>query len=117
VAPTGGAMADRGWTGDAGGARREWANAERFRASQGLPPYRVSYWRAKFTETERPGPEVRGGNGGFVPVAVRDAIQIQEAATERRVEVTLPNGRVVTFAGTWEAAAIAPWLHALEGER
>ncbi|HEY2432745.1 MAG TPA: hypothetical protein VGI12_08715 [Vicinamibacterales bacterium] len=50
-------------------------------------------------------------------VAVRDAIQTQEAATERRVEVTLPNGRVVTFAGTWEAVAIAPWLHVLEGER
>jgi hypothetical protein len=27
------------------------------------------------------------------------------------------NGRVVAFAGTWDAAAIAPWLDALEGER
>src|ERR1051325_2563080 len=59
-----------------------------FARAKGFPPYRVSYWRAKFTETESPGPEVCGGNGGFVPVAVRDAIQIQEAATERRVEVT-----------------------------
>ena len=52
-----------------------------------------------------------------MPVAVRDAIQRHEAATERRVEVTLANGRVVTFAGTREAAAITPWRHALEGER
>ncbi len=52
-----------------------------------------------------------------MPVTVRDTIQPQAAAAERRVEVVLPNGRVVTFAGTWEAAAIAPWLHALEAER
>src|SRR3954464_13732935 len=37
MAPTDRAMADRGWTGDAGVARRQWANAERLRASQGLP--------------------------------------------------------------------------------
>lgn len=88
-----------------------------FARAKGLPPYRVSYWRAKLAAPERPGPRVRPGNGGFVPVAVRDAMQTREDATERRVEVTLPNGRVVAFAGTWEAAAIAPWLHVLEGER
>ncbi|HEX7840451.1 MAG TPA: hypothetical protein VF469_23390 [Kofleriaceae bacterium] len=88
-----------------------------FARAKGFPQYRVSYWRAKFAAPDRQGPHVRAGNGGFVPVAVRGTIQPQAAATERRVEVTLPNGRVVTFAGTWEAAAIAPWLHALEGER
>jgi hypothetical protein len=88
-----------------------------FARAKGFPPYRVSYWRTKFAAPDRQGPQVHPGKGGFVPVAVRDAIQTQETATERRVEVTLPNGRVVTFAGTWEAAAIAPWLHALEGER
>ena len=88
-----------------------------FARAKGVPPYRVSYWRAKLSAPERQEPQVRPGNGGFVPVAVRDAIQTQETTTERRVEVKLPNGRVVTFAGTWEAAAIAPWLHALEGER
>ena len=88
-----------------------------FARAKGFPLYRVSYWRAKFAAPERQEPQVRPDKGGFVPVAVRDAIQIREAATERRVEVTLPNGRVLTFAGTWEAAAIAPWLHALEGER
>jgi hypothetical protein len=88
-----------------------------FARAKGFPPYRISYWRAKLAAPDRQGPHVRPGSSGFVPVAVRDAIQRQEAATERRVEVTLPNGRVVTFAGTWEAAAIAPWLHALEGER
>jgi hypothetical protein len=84
---------------------------------QGFLPYRVSYWRAKFAAPDRQGPHLRSDSGGFVPVAVRDAIQRHEAATKRRVEVTLANGRVVTFAGTWEAAAITPWLHALEGER
>jgi hypothetical protein len=88
-----------------------------FARAKGFPPYRVWYWRAKFAAPDHQGPQVGPGKGGFVPVAVRDAIQPQEAATERRVEVTLPNGRVITFAGTWEAAAIAPWLHALEGER
>lgn len=89
-----------------------------FARAKDIPPYRVSYWRTKLAAPERQEPQVRPGKGGFVPVAVRDAIQTQEAAaTERRVEVRLPNGRVVTFAGTWEAAAIAPWLHALEGER
>ena len=88
-----------------------------FARAKGFPPYRVWYWRAKFAAPDRQEPQVRPGKGGFVPVSVRDAIQTQEAATARRVEVTLPNGRVVTFAGTWEAAAIVPWLHALEGER
>jgi hypothetical protein len=87
-----------------------------FARANGFPPYRVSYWRAKLAAPERRESQVRPDNGGFVPVAVRDAIQPQ-AAAERRVEVTLPNGRVVTFAGTWEAAAITPWLHALEGKR
>jgi hypothetical protein len=52
-----------------------------------------------------------------VAVSVRDEEQVGAAATEaeRRVEVTLPNGRVVTFAGTWDAAAAAPWLQALDG--
>lgn len=88
-----------------------------FARAKGFPPYRVSYWRAKLAAPERQEPQGRPGRGSFVPVVVRDAIQAQGAATERRVEVRLPNGRVVTFAGTWEAAAIAPWLHALEGER
>lgn len=88
-----------------------------FARAKGVPPYRVSYWRAKLAGPERQEPQIRPGKAGFVPVAIRDAIQPQEAATERRVEVALPNGRVVTFTGTWEAAAIAPWLHALEGER
>jgi hypothetical protein len=88
-----------------------------FARAKGIPPYRVSYWRAKLAAPDRQGPHVRPGSSGFVPVAVRDAIQRQEDASERRVEVTLPNGRVVRFAGTWEAAAIAPWLHALEGAR
>ena len=88
-----------------------------FARAKGFAPYRVSYWRAKLAAPERQEPQVRLGKGGFVPVAVRDTIQLQAAAAERRVEVALPNGRVVTFVGTWEAAAIAPWLHALEAER
>jgi hypothetical protein len=108
-------MAGRGWTSDAGGARREWTNAERIRASQGFGPYRVSYWRARLDE--RHGAQVRSANGGFVAVAVRDEAAVQADAIERRVEMHLPSGRVVTFAGRWDAAAIAPWLHALEGAR
>lgn len=88
-----------------------------FARAKGFPPYRVSYWRAKLAAPERQEPQARPGKGGFVPVTVCDALQPQKAATERRVEVTLLNGRVVTFVGTWEAAAVAPWLHALEGER
>jgi hypothetical protein len=91
--------------------------ASAFARAKGFPPHRVSYWRAKLAAPERQEPQVRPDKGGFVPVAIRGAIQPQAITTERRVEVTLPNGRVVTFTGTWEAAAIAPWLHALEGER
>jgi len=84
-----------------------------FARARGFGPYRVSYWRARLDE--RGASQARSANGGFVAVAVRDEEQVQAHATERRVEVTLPNGRVVTFAGTWDAAAIAPWLHALDG--
>jgi hypothetical protein len=84
-----------------------------FARAKGFGPYRVSYWRVKLDE--RRGPKVRAGHDGFVAVEVRDDNQAPSDASERRVEVTLPNGRVVTFAGTWEPAAIVPWLHALDG--
>jgi hypothetical protein len=84
-----------------------------FARARGFGPYRVSYWRARLDE--RRGAQVRSANGGFVAVAVRDEAEVQTHAIDRRVEMTLPNGRVVTFAGTWDAAAIAPWLHALDG--
>lgn len=86
-----------------------------FARAKGFGPYRVSYWRAKLDE--RRAPQVSPSNRGFVPVAVRDEAPAHEETTERRVEVSLPNGRVVTFAGSWDAAAITPWLHALEGVR
>jgi len=85
-----------------------------FARAKGFGPYRVSYWRARLAESG--GAQVRSGNGGFVAVPVRDEEQVHAGSIERRVEVTLPNGRVVTFAGTWDAAAIAPWLDALDGE-
>jgi hypothetical protein len=85
-----------------------------FARAKGFGPYRVSYWRARLDE--RRGSKVGSGNGGFVAVEVRDEGQVTDVA-ERRVEVTLPNGRVVRFAGTWDAAAIGPWLHALDGGR
>jgi hypothetical protein len=86
-----------------------------FARAKGFPPYRVSYWRTKLTEGQ--GPAVSAGSRGFVPVAVRDDAPAHEGMTERRVEVTLPNGRIVTFAGTWDAAETVPWLRALDGER
>lgn len=86
-----------------------------FARTKGFPPYRVSYWRAKLAAGQ--GSDIGRGNGGFVSVAVRGDVQASGDATERRVEVTLPNGRVVTFAGMWEATAIGPWLHVLEGDR
>lgn len=89
-----------------------------FARAKGFGPYRVSYWRAKLGEPREP--QVSPGNSGFVPVAVRDDVQVHqvhENTTERRLEVSLPNGRVVTFAGRWDATAIAPWLHALDGQR
>jgi hypothetical protein len=86
-----------------------------FARAKGFGPYRVSYWRAKLDE--RGEALDRAGDGGFVAVAVRDEAPVDAGGTERRVEVTLPNGRVVTFAGTWDAAAIGPWLRALDGAR
>jgi hypothetical protein len=83
-----------------------------FARAKGFGPHRVSYWRARLED--RGGP--RGSSdGSFVAVTVRDEAEVRADMTERRVEVTLPNGRVVTFAGPWDAAAIAPWLHALDG--
>jgi transposase-like protein len=84
-----------------------------FARARGIAPHRVSYWRARLEE--RSGARVSARGGGFVTVAMRDEAQVRTDAPERRVEVRLPNGRVVTFAGTWDAAAIAPWLHALDG--
>ena len=84
-----------------------------FARARGFAPHRVSYWRTRLEE--RSAARGRAGSGGFVAVAVRDAAPVSAEAVERRVEVTLPNGRVVTFAGAWDAAAIAPWLHALDG--
>ena len=84
-----------------------------FARARGFAPHRVSYWRSRLEA--RSAARGSAGSGGFVAVAVRDEAQVRTDATERRVEVTLPNGRVVTFAGTWDAAAIAPWLHALDG--
>jgi hypothetical protein len=53
----------------------------------------VSYWRAKLeARSEAP---IRSGVGGFVAVSVRGAAPILSEVPERRVEVTLPNGRVV----------------------
>jgi hypothetical protein len=89
--------------------------ASAFARAKGFGPYRVSYWRARLEASGGPG--ASSGDGGFVAVAVRDDAQIRRDTTERRVEVTLANGRVVAFAGTWDATAIAPWLHALDGER
>lgn len=85
-----------------------------FARAKGFGPYRVSYWRTRLAE--RDGSTGGARDGGFVAVAVRDEDQAHADATERRVEVTLPNGRVVTFAGAWGAAEVAPWLHALDGE-
>ena len=83
-----------------------------FARAKGFGAHRVSYWRARLDERR---PRASSGNGGFVAVTVRDEAEVRAGTTERRVEVTLPNGRVITFAGTWDAAAIAPWLHALDG--
>jgi hypothetical protein len=85
-----------------------------FARAKGFGPYRVSYWRTRLAEQE--GSSGGARDGGFVAVAVRDENPAGADVTERRVEVTLPNGRVVTFAGAWEAAAIGPWLHVLDGE-
>jgi hypothetical protein len=84
-----------------------------FARARGFGPYRVSYWRTRLDE--RRGAQGRSANGGFVAVAVRDDGRVQARAFEPRVETTLPNGRVITFAGTWDAAAITPWLRALDG--
>ena len=86
--------------------------ASAFARAKGFGPYRVSYWRARLEER---GPRASSDGGRFVSVAIRDEVQDRPDTTERRGEVTLANGCVVTFAGTWDAAAIAPWLHALDG--
>ena len=86
-----------------------------FARAHGFGPYRVSYWRARLEAPQ--GPSIRSASASFVAVAVRDDEEPRADTTARRVEVTLPNGRVVTFAGTWDAAAIGPWLQALDGGR
>jgi hypothetical protein len=83
-----------------------------FARAKGFGPYRVSYWRARLDERRDPQ-----SNGSFVPVTIRGDVEDRDALVERRVAVTLPNGRVITFAGTWDPAVIAPWLDALDGER
>src|SRR5512139_1479781 len=86
-----------------------------FARARGFTPYRVSYWRARLGErTTRPP---RSTGGGFVPVAVRDEVPVPDhhnSSPEPRVEVTLVNGRRVSFAGRWDAAAITLWLRAVE---
>lgn len=86
-----------------------------FARTKGFGLYRVGYWRAKLAE-RREAPS-RASDSGFVAVAVRDEAPVRAEVADRRVEVTLPNGRVVTFAGTWDATAITPWLNALDGAR
>ena len=86
-----------------------------FARAKGFGPYRVSYWRAKLDEAD--ASQDHGGNGGFMAVAVREEDPVREVVAERRVEVTLLDGRVVTFVGTWDASALAPWLQALDGAR
>ena len=85
-----------------------------FARAKGFGPYRVSYWRAKLAEA---GEARNHSDGSFVEVAVRDEAPTRQAVTERWVEVMLPDGRVVTFVGTWDASALAPWLQALDGVR
>jgi len=86
-----------------------------FARAKGFGPYRVSYWRARLAERGI-GP-ARSADSGFVAIAVRDDGSPHTGAVDRRIEVALSNGRVVTFAGTWDPTAIAPWLQALEGAR
>jgi hypothetical protein len=97
-----------------------------FARARGFPPHRVSYWRARLGG---PGAQAPRPDGGFVAVTVRGEVPaaglptsagaMQAAAPpsrwEPRLEVTLGNGRRIAFAGTWDAAAIGPWLRALEG--
>jgi len=84
-----------------------------FARTNGFGPYRVSYWRAKLDDGR--GSKARARHDGFVAIEVRHDEQARTDAAECRVEVTLSNGRVVAFAGSWDPAAIAPWLHALDG--
>ena len=86
-----------------------------FARAKGFGLYRVSYWRARLAE--RGGAPARSEEGGFVAVAVRGESSPRTGAEDRRIQVTLPNGRLVTFAGTWDPTAIGPWLQALEGTR
>ena len=89
-----------------------------FARAAGVGLHRVNYWRMKLDEgSTRPTRHTGAADGGFVAVEVRDDAADRDAAPDRRVEVTLVNGRRVAFAGTWDAAAIAPWLRALEGTR
>jgi len=86
-----------------------------FARAKGFGPYRVSYWRARLAE--RGGVPARSDESGFVAVTVRGESSPRTDAVDRRIEVALPNGRLVTFAGTWDPTSIGPWLQALEGTR
>jgi hypothetical protein len=94
--------------------------ATAFARSAGIGLHRVNYWRRKLEGTEPTSAPAgrREAGAGFVAVEVRgDEADGAGTAGDRRVEVTLVNGRRVAFAGGWDAAAIAPWLRALEGDR
>jgi len=95
-------------------------SATAFARVAGIGLHRVNYWRMKLDVVAPPSPPAdrREPGAGFVAVDVRGDDAHRVAVThDRRVEVTLANGRRVAFAGTWDAAAIAPWLRALEGGR
>lgn len=88
-------------------------SASEFAKAVGIGLHRVNYWRMKLDgrSTNRGGQD---DAGGFVAIEVRDDVPGRDDARDRRVEVTLANGRRVAFSGTWDAGAVAPWLRALE---
>lgn len=88
--------------------------ASAFARTTGIGLHRVNYWRKRLGDGRAPE---AGTDGGFVAVEVGDDASDRDGPPDRRVEVTLANGRRVAFAGTWDAAAITPWLRALEDTR
>ena len=77
----------------------------KFARHHGIGPQRVHYWRAKLEKAK---------SAGFVRVQVRE--RAEPAIEERRVEAQVGAGARLVFVGSWDAAAIAPWIRAMRSE-
>lgn len=85
-----------------------------FARTHGIGLHRIRYWRSKLGTRATPGAP------RFVPLRAisaapaAEAIAPEGAGAGRHVELELSGGAQLRFVGEWDAAAITPWLQAVE---